>query len=206
MKNKLILFDWGNIVESHQTGFTCYDAWNELFRRCGYKGDETIFYKLAPYKVAIITSVSDFEDTFNKLKEDFNLSVNYDEFKKIYLEVFDNIDYYVDVRDFELSLRDKCKIGILSDLTIFDKVRLDKQVGLSNYDYVFLSCEIGIKKPNKEIFEYVQSKIPFNKEDILFIDDREDNVRVAQEFGWNAFKLTGLELDKIREVVNNFLN
>lgn len=30
-KNKLILFDWGNIVESHQTGYTVYDAWNDLF-------------------------------------------------------------------------------------------------------------------------------------------------------------------------------
>lgn len=25
-KNKLILFDWGNIVESHTTGYTVYDA------------------------------------------------------------------------------------------------------------------------------------------------------------------------------------
>ncbi|MBR6073184.1 MAG: hypothetical protein IKP76_02550 [Bacilli bacterium] len=25
---KLILFDWGNIVESHTTGYTCHNAWN----------------------------------------------------------------------------------------------------------------------------------------------------------------------------------
>ena len=30
MKKKLILFDWGNIVESHTTGYSCYDAWNDF--------------------------------------------------------------------------------------------------------------------------------------------------------------------------------
>ena len=34
MKNKLILFDWGNIVESHQTGYTCYNGWNDLIEAC----------------------------------------------------------------------------------------------------------------------------------------------------------------------------
>ena len=28
-KSKLILFDWGNIVESHQTGYTIYDGENK---------------------------------------------------------------------------------------------------------------------------------------------------------------------------------
>ena len=36
MKNKLILFDWGNIVESHTTGYSCRNAWNDLFQECGY--------------------------------------------------------------------------------------------------------------------------------------------------------------------------
>lgn len=33
MKNKLILFDWGNIVESHTTGYSCLDAWDDLFEK-----------------------------------------------------------------------------------------------------------------------------------------------------------------------------
>ena len=89
---------------------------------------------------------------------------------------------------------------------IFDKKRLDRQVGLSNYDYVFLSFELKCRKPNQEIFEKVQSNIPFSKEDILFIDDRIENVNAAKKFGWNAFCVTGLELDKIKKVCNDFLS
>ena len=49
MRKKLILFDWGNIVESHTTGYTCYDAFNDLFKICGYDGNDNIFTSLGKY-------------------------------------------------------------------------------------------------------------------------------------------------------------
>ena len=54
MKNKLILFDWGNIVESHTTGYTCYEAFNDLFKACGYTGNTS----LSQYKLTSIKEVN----------------------------------------------------------------------------------------------------------------------------------------------------
>jgi len=48
--------------------------------------------------------------------------------------------------------------------------------------------------------------VPFKPEDILFIDDRKDNVESALKMGWNAFQLTGLELDEIKQKCEEFLN
>ena len=203
--NKLILFDWGNIVESHTTGYTCHKAFNDLFKACGYNGDKEIFYSLSHYKLSVIPTVKEFEHTFNLMKKEFNLNVNFNEFIKLYNLYFDKIDYYKEVRDYEISLKDKCYIGIFSNLTVFDKKRLDKQVGLINYDYVFLSFELNDKKPNKSIFMEVNKKIPFNKKDILFIDDRLDNIEMAKSIGWNTLQATGLELDKIKKACNNFI-
>lgn len=45
----------------------------------------------------------------------------------------------------------------------------------------------------------------FDWENILLIDDRQDNIDMAKEFGWNAFKTTGLELEKIIECCNKFI-
>ena len=42
MRKKCILFDWGNIVESHQTGYSCYKAWDDLLNKCGYKGEVSL--------------------------------------------------------------------------------------------------------------------------------------------------------------------
>ena len=206
MKKKLILFDWGNIVEAHTTGYSCVKAWDDLFHECGYKGNEVIFKQLGKYRLSCIQTTDDFEKTFNLMKDEFNFNVSYKEFIDIYLSIFDKVDYYKDVRDYEISLKDRCYIGILSDLTVFDKVRLDKQVGLDNYDYVFLSFELGMKKPDMEIFNKVQSMLPFKKEDILFIDDRLDNIESANKMGWNTLQATGLELDKIKNTCEDFLN
>ena len=207
MKEKLILFDWGNIVESHLTGFSGYDAWDELFNKCGsLVSGKTIYNKLGKYHLSAITNYNDLEDVYNDIKEEFNLKVSFQEFIKLYKEIFDKIDYYPEVRDYEHSLKERCKIGILSNLLICDKERLDKEVDLSKYDYVFLSFEIGYRKPDIRIFEYVQSKLPFLKEDILFIDDRKDNIETAKNFGWNVYQTTGLELDEIKTVCEEFLN
>jgi putative hydrolase of the HAD superfamily len=204
-KNKLILFDWGNIVESHDVGFGNIQAWNELFTSCGYTGDKVIFNSLGKYQLSKIMTNEEFESTYNDIKEEFKLNTSYEEFVENYKRIFDNINYFKEVADYEHSLKDKCYIGILSNLTIFDKERLDKQVGLSNYDYVFLSFELGLRKPNIEIYERVQQELPFNKEDILFIDDRSNNIESASSFGWNTFQCTGLELDKIKEVCEEFI-
>lgn len=205
MNDKLILFDWGNIVESHTTGYSCKDAWQDLFLKCGYRGNETIFSSLSKYKLSAIKADEEFAKAYNEMAEDFNLKTTYEEFVNTYYEIFDKVDYYREVADFEHSLKGKCKIGILSNLTIFDKARLDKQVDLSQYDYVFLSFEMGLKKPFIEIFEEVQKQLPFEKKDILFIDDTLANIKTASEFGWNTLHATGLELDKIKKACYDFI-
>ena len=203
-KNKLILFDWGNIVESYTTGYTIHDAFDDLFRECGYK-DSKVYSKLSKYHLSEISSIEKFETTFIEMKKEFNLIGDFNNFINRYNYYFDKISYYKNVRDYEISLKDKCYIGILSNLTILDKTRLDKQVGLENYDYVFLSFELGIRKPNIEIYNKVQSKIPFPKSNVLFIDDRSDNIESAQKYGWNTLQATGLELEKIKKICENFV-
>ncbi len=206
MKNKLILFDWGNIVENHLIGYTCFDAWNDLMHKCGIKDEYFDSKRLAKYRISCIKNDEEFEKVYQDIKKDLDLNVDYKEFSKLYDEVFANVGSYDNVAEYEHSLKDRCYIGILSNLTIFDKKRIDKQVNLSLYDYVFLSFEYGMRKPEMIFYEKIQEELPFNKEDILFIDDRLDNIEAASKFGWNTFRTTGLELDKIKEVCEEFLS
>jgi len=203
-KNKLILFDWGNIVESHMTGYTVSNAWKDLFKEFGYTNGN--IKKISSYNLSAIPTIEEFEEKFNQIKKDFNLKVDFNNFVDKYNYYFNKVSYYEDVRDYEISLRNKCFIGILSNLCILDKNRLDRQVGLKNYDYAFLSFELACKKPSIEIYEKVQKQLPFNKGDILFIDDALENINVAKNYGWNAFQTTGLELEKIKKACEDFIN
>lgn len=206
MKNKLVLFDWGNIVESHSEGFTNLKAWDDVFGLCGYTGTHDELYSvIVKYRLSAIPNEDKMNEVYEQIKNELNLHTSYEEFKSIYYEVMDKIDYFKDVSEYEKSLKNRCKIGIFSNLLIFDEVRLDKQVDLSQYDYVFLSFNLGYRKPDKEIYEKVQEQLPFDKKNILFIDDKEANIIVAKEFGWNAVQCTGLELDKMKKVIDEFL-
>ena len=203
--DKLILFDWGNIVESFETGYTLTNAFNDLFKSLGYKEDN-ILSKITKYKITSIKDMNLLEEAYDEIKKDLNLTGSFKDFVEKYDYYLNKIDYYTDVRDYEISLKKYCKIGILSNLLILDKKRLDKEVGLSNYDYIFLSFELGLRKPDIRIYEEVQKRLPFKKENILFIDDKEKNVLKAKEFGWNAEVAKGTELDKIKRICNEFLS
>ena len=72
-------------------------------------------------------------------------------------------------------------------------------------DKVYLSFELGMRKPDKEIYQYVQNNLKIPPEKILFIDDLEINTEVAKSCGWQALKATGRELDKIKLAVEGFL-
>ena len=203
-KNKLILFDWGNIVESFNDGYTIRNAFDDLFKSLG-SDQINVIDKLGKYNTTKIKTMEELEICYQEIKKDFNLNGSFNEFLEGYKYYFDKIYYYKDVRDYEISLKDKCYIGVLSNLLIIDKERINKQLGLDNYDYLFLSFEYGMRKPDIEFYEEIQKNLPFRKEDILFIDDKEKNVMAARKFGWNAEVLTGRQLDKIKKVCEEFL-
>jgi HAD superfamily hydrolase (TIGR01509 family) len=173
--------------------------------KCGIKDEYFDSKRLAKYRISCIKNDEEFEKVYQDIKKDLDLNVDYKEFSKLYDEVFANVGSYDNVAEYEHSLKDRCYIGILSNLTIFDKKRIDKQVNLSLYDYVFLSFEYGLKKSNIEFFNRIQNKLPFKPQDILFIDDRKENTEMALKLGWNVFQTTGLELNKIKQRCEDFL-
>jgi len=57
------------------------------------------------------------------------------------------------------------------------------------FDEVYYSCRLGMRKPNKEIFEFVLEKNNLKPEETVFIDDSIQHVKGAGECGISAFLL-----------------
>jgi epoxide hydrolase-like predicted phosphatase len=70
---------------------------------------------------------------------------------------------------------------------------LHDEHGIKNFDdyfdKVYYSCRIGMRKPDKEIFEFVLSQNNLKPEETVFIDDSPQHVKGAGECGINAFLL-----------------
>ncbi len=209
-QNKIIIFDWGGVIESHTEGeYSINRAIINLIKHFNNEEDEnTIVDRYHAQSVEDITYHIYLENDkwFQKIKHEFNLKCTTEEFYDYYVKEFDKIEYYKDVVKYVHSLKDKCKIGILSNLGSLDKQRLDKQVDLKQFDYVWLSFELNCRKPREKIYEMVENDCKIETKHILFIDDSKENIEVAQKRGWNTCLATGHELDKIKEKVDEFLD
>jgi HAD superfamily hydrolase (TIGR01549 family) len=59
-----------------------------------------------------------------------------------------------------------------------------RQTGLAaEFDHVFASSELGSVKPNREIFQKVFRYLDVSPAEVVFVDDRVENVKGARDYG-----------------------
>ncbi|MFA6258871.1 MAG: HAD-IA family hydrolase [Candidatus Paceibacterota bacterium] len=56
-----------------------------------------------------------------------------------------------------------------------------------HFDGVFCTCDIGYDKCEKEYWDYVFNTLKLLPEEIMFFDDRKENVDIAKSLGVQAF-------------------
>lgn len=117
--------------------------------------------------------------------------------------IFDNINYeYIlfemkDTSNYLKELKDKgYNIYILSDLNI-DSYNYNKQFNF--FDYItggVYSFEIGTTKPNKNNYKVLLEKYNLIPEETIFIDDRLNNIQVANDLGIFGIQFVTLDIVK----------
>jgi putative hydrolase of the HAD superfamily len=61
------------------------------------------------------------------------------------------------------------------------------------FDRNYLSTELGLKKPDPEIFAAVLQDLGCGGEHVVFIDDRKENVEGAISVGMNALQFRSVD-------------
>lgn len=56
----------------------------------------------------------------------------------------------------------------------------------SLFDTVFCSAEMGVKKPQKEYYEYIIDTLNVDAHDIIYYDDALENIESASSLGVKA--------------------
>ncbi len=69
----------------------------------------------------------------------------------------------------------------------------DLRAGLERYwhiadafDHIFISAELGLAKPDPEIYTRVQTHLEAPPESIIFVDDFQQNIEAARAAGWHG--------------------
>ncbi len=87
------------------------------------------------------------------------------------------------------QLRSQAQIYIISNTGEIHWHYLCERFGLNELcDQAFASCEVGLMKPAAEIYTTAEKCFGFTPEQVVFIDDRLENVAGARACGWQAIQ------------------
>ncbi len=110
-----------------------------------------------------------------------------------------------DLLDYISELRRDYKTALLSNS---NKGVLSQKVGEANlercFDEVVCSAEVGLIKPNSDIYELTAKRLGVAARECVFIDDHESFVRAAEEVGMKG--ITYQDLDTLKADLNYIIS
>jgi len=102
------------------------------------------------------------------------------------------------------SLKPRYKIGLLSNAWIGTREMLKDKYGcLDVFDLAVFSYEIGVAKPDAQIYRYILEKMDVAPERTIFVDDFKLNVAAAQELGIIGIHFKGR--DQVIQEINQLI-
>lgn len=199
---KTVFFDFGNVLVTYNNVFNkvCHD----------FQIDFNEFKKhYLPFEDSLTIGKISTDIFWKKCFETFNLdlqkALQYD-FKGSWVSDYEIIQ---PINKLINELDGKMNIGIISNINsgIWEAALRDSWVPSVNYKSVILSCDVGMAKPNRGIYEIAQNESGVDPNEILFIDDKEMNLREPLNMGWSTvlFDPNNAKdgIKKIRRIIGN---
>ncbi len=91
------------------------------------------------------------------------------------------------------KLRGRFKLACLSNNNVIHWTRLRDDFSLgSRFDRCFISCEIGLVKPDPAVFRFVCRELDTPPGRILFFDDNPECTHAARAEGYSAVTVKGI--------------
>lgn len=176
-----VVFDWGNVIgfsdRSIVVNFMCnsfhfseaeFESANLEKRKAMKEGKSDIDFWLEYAKKNSVRLSKDWPQTYTSVLKD---SVGADP------------NMYVLINELKES---GIRIGMLSNID--DRyTKLIRDFGFYEpFDPCLLSCEMGLEKPDPKAYELLLKTIDLPAEEIVFIDDKQENVEAAKKVGIDA--------------------
>ena len=182
-----ILLDLGNVVLGVDFR-RVFDCWSELSQVPSER-----FYSRwsidAAYKEHE-KGLIDFETYSDHLSQKFQISLTQDQWSKGWNELWTQpIKSTVDLLP---ELASKFELYALSNTNLIhaDFFKKEYQPELSDFHKIYISNEIGLRKPDVECFEYICEETRVSPEKVFFLDDTLEHIAGAKSFGINAEQVT----------------
>ncbi|MCX5699542.1 MAG: HAD family phosphatase [Candidatus Omnitrophica bacterium] len=131
------------------------------------------------------------EDFYLQVKQMLDLKLSYDSFEPIWNEIFFLSAKNRSVFGLVNNLRANYKTALLSNINILHYEYLKKNFPVFGvFDRIFLSFQMGLIKPDKEIYNLVIRDLGVSPQEIFYTDDRPELVQSAKSLGIQGYVFT----------------
>jgi putative hydrolase of the HAD superfamily len=136
---------------------------------------------------------------YEKMRRTYRWKLTFNEFKSLWCRIF----YPMDGMEALISqLRGKVTLGLLSDT---DPLHWSHIVTawpwISGFENPTLSYQVGVMKPDPEIYRTAAKNVHTPPENCLYIDDLADNIEGAHVVGMNAVRFETIA--QLKHVLKN---
>lgn len=180
---KLVLFDIGGVLINYERAFRNAS----IEQNIPYELIGNAFDK---YDREITSGEISPQELYLKCLEENNLRAdkNYD-FTDSWIRDYSSI---VPTYNLIEKLKSAYQIGLFSNIykNMIPVLKKKKLIPDIAYDFLFISCDTGLQKPDLEAYEHVLETTKLEPSQILFVDDRDDNLAVAEYLKWKIFKFS----------------
>lgn len=231
IENKLVLFDYGGILEQNFTWGGVYDctcvvldaikfatglktygrtSLSELdkyvYKNWSESGVEEKLFTGCVTTSEMLTVIGEFlSNLVDKTVTNGNeMAIRFLDYVTTHNKL---INYNHDVAQLQRNISKKCRIGVMTNISGMWSDKFNRDIRDIDYDIVWESYRYGCQKPNKEAFASVEKLSGLSGTQILFFDDKLNNVEAARKCGWYAVMTTPNRiLETIEYVTLAFLN
>jgi len=186
---KVIVFDFGNVlVGSDYTKFV-----NALASSSTLPAEEITALMLNSEIIKHLdTDLVNFDEFYRFFQDQCGLDMDIDTFQKHYLdcEVYDNVVGLVNT----LKATGNYKLALLSNLSEISFENNFKRLSCADaFDVTILSYEYNYRKPHESLYEAVLEKFDCAPDEIVYLDDKKENLVPAQKLGMKTIHYTSYE-------------
>ena len=176
---KNIIFDLGGVIINLDIPRTIAE-----FNKLAPKPFETIYTQLqqSPVFDQFDKGETTESDFFSEIMKALSIEISHSQFVYAWNAML--LDFPINRIEMLLKLKSKYRLFLLSNTNETHIAQLQtilfNQHGYKNlepfFEKVYYSCRIGMRKPDKEIFEYVLRENKLDPSETLFIDDSPQHI------------------------------
>lgn len=189
MPYRAILFDLGRVLVDFDQDIIA----KRLIERSTKSFNEVLaFYQKTNIIYDFESGKLNPEQVLQSVNECFGLSLEMEEFKSLWSDIFFESKEMEKVVD---ALRGRFRLFIISDTNILHYEHIAARFPvIHKFEEHILSFKVGVRKPDPKIFEAALKRASCSAKEAIFIDDKEKNVEGARRLG-----ITGIVHSSVEE-------